>query len=574
MWTRILCVAAVAMVAAAAEEARAQGWCGITVPGDSHNGKPECYTGPGVSNNFPANAFYARAINVCDATVDSEKIDVDLVYPSTSMVPGLEMTPIVFQHGGGLAPSFCDKHTNDTTFPFSCSPDFHYANPYGYMAEQLAHKGALVMFPIVNIGPGSTPYDDSARIMNAINCLGNRTSHVPGPGGCGEAGEPSCYSDLLGRVQWTPTNKQNVVFIGHSAGAVAGLYLPQRFRTALKSLILIDPSKAEYALNPPTGLNSGTPIVHIYPDWYGPLQNSANNLFGLGTTVTGPYVPIGIREVGSCDPDAGCHAAHHCTSLADRYSWRSGFNTAGHANYCNPNTTSCTNMKTPPAGSCPAGSTECGRDSICRTGPTKPSGATWSAGATYQVMNRYVVAYATCAGGKFGRYYQSWVNGRDREFDDVGNNGYECVGYDGQPDSSCTAKTTGTCNGGTNHGNGCVENLGCPFGTCAGGGREVCNSTGCHFAQGEDGKVVRVQNGQTATDYDYHANRYYGSAEGYSSSGTCVGGPNNGLSCTTDSFCGMGGNCTAGDFTERTEQINAVSTHARGFICQSGTGTF
>ncbi len=572
MRTRIM-VVAVAALMGEASVAQAQGWCGFTAPGDNHNGKPECDTGPGIGTI--TSAVHQRINNICGVGTTAEKINVDIVYPDPiAIAPGQLLTPVIFQHGGGVAPSFCDKHTNDTTFPFDCGPSYHFSNPYGYVAEQIANKGAVVMFPIVNIGPGSTPSEDSMDVLNAITCLGNRTTQVIGPGGCGEAGEPTCLPDLTGHVAWSPTNKGNLVYVGHSAGGVVGLYMPQRLGSALKAIIMVDPAKAEYVANPPTGLDSGTPIIHIYPDWYGPLQNWANNLFSLGTSpdVTGPWVPIGIRDDdGLCDPDAGCHSAQHCTSMNDRYSWVAGYDQAGHGAYCNFNTTSCTGMQG--SSACEGTATECGRNTVCTNNASLNGGADWHWGKSYNYAYRYIVTYAACMGGTHGAYFQSWVNGKDRDFDDTGSNAHLCVDSTGQEDAACAAYTDGTCIGGLDAGSPCIAHSDCDAANCS-GGREVCRQAGCHFAHGEDGKAIRINNGQTVTEYDYHSSRNYTANEGYNTSGTCVGGVNNGQACTTDAFCGTGSNCTAGDFVERTELLSSNPADPRGISCQSGYGAF
>ena len=74
-----------------------------------------------------------------------------------------------------------------------------------------------------NIGPKSVPWVDGEKINRAVTCLGNRTTSVSGPGGCGETGEPTCITNLVGRVAWGTSNKENLVFIGHSAGGIAGM---------------------------------------------------------------------------------------------------------------------------------------------------------------------------------------------------------------------------------------------------------------------------------------------------------------------------------------------------------------
>ncbi len=525
MARRFSSLAVVALLAGVSSTARAQGgWCmDIFQPGDHHGGKPECYSSLGFNSN---NLVHQRVNNVCDTADQSKVINVDLVYPSPAILaPGVQLQPIIFQHGGGTANSFCDKHTNDSTWPYDCGPEFHYANPYAEIGNLLAHKGAVVMFPILPIGPGTKPWDDGQMMMQAITCLGTKTSPITGTGGCGELGngEPDCIpGGLAGHVAWSTTNKQNLVIVGHSAGGVAGLYVPKQLGHAIKGIILVDAEKADYLEQPPSGLATGTPIIHIYPDWYGPRNNGSNLLFNLYNSTTGAYVPIGVREGPSCNPDTGCHRSHHCNSLGDSYSWVGGFNVAGHENFCSGSCSTTYNgqpytMKTPPSGSCPGGAASCGRDKVCRNGPTKPPTHTWSWGDAHMFTQRYVVAYATCLGGAFGAEYQSWVNGKDRELDDLGTNQGICVRWDGQqiglPCSQYTLKST------------CLTD------------------SFCRWAQGEDGQAIRVNNGQLVTEYAHDQYRYYTAAEGYNSSN--------------------------GDFTERTERLGV-----NGIRCQSGYGSF
>ncbi len=592
-----------------APEARAgwsSGWCDYTVAGWGHSDKPECWQ----TYYVGAPIAYRRIPNVCQ---DASPVDVDIVTPSLSLIAsGVKLTPVVFQHGGGAGTSFCDKHGNGT---LTNCPAGHAANPYGPYAERLAAMGTIVIFPILNIGPSTTPPVDATTIQRVIGCLADRTSQVMGTGGCGEPGEKDCITDLVDKMTWQPNDMSSVVYVGHSAGGVAGLFMPDRLGTALKSIVMIDAAKGDYPAGTmmPTYLNTTTPFIHIYPDWYGPFAKSeGNNLFQVGTYLQGPWVPIGIREYdfwgsGPCDPDAGCHEAHHCAAMWDMNSWeQTGFN--GHLAYCNPATQNCAGMAAPPmTSSCPTGSSECGRQTMCARNSNVNPGHTWTGGVGQMMALRYTVAFAGCHGGRYGAYLQSWVNGKDRELDDTGIGGITnaaCTKY-GLPDTTCATY----------------------------GNRTSCLGAGCWWSRGEDGKIIRINDGQTVKEYDHNPGRWYTSAQGYNATGTCVNGASNGMACSTDAACGggftckttcQGGpnngqlckgsefcsnypcvpacrggpfnlqacssddtcndypstpgfdpiNCTAGDFTERTELLSSSPTDPRAIRCSSGGGTF
>ncbi len=622
-----------------AREAGAQGWCDdVFGPDPDRDGEPECYTGPGYGATS-AVLIHKRIDNICPEDSGVNRIAVEVVYPPPAIIPaGVHLTPIIFQHGGGAADSFCDEHTTSTAFPFTCvapgpSPG-HYANPYYHIVSQLVHKGAVVMLPVLDIGPKSKPHVDSLNMVRAVECLGRRTSTDT----CA-AGNIDCLTDLVGRVAWSTSDRSNIVAVGHSAGAVAALYLPRRLGGSLRALILIDPAKAEYTFDPPTGMSTPirAPLFHIYSDWYGPFKHGENQLFRLGAPnscapglcvggsspgsacvdpcpgggscasyvgtpglggyhscvggdldgdacrarcpgaggfctdglgcsssadcgggsctgpapVTGAWVPMAIRDDAGCDPDTGCHKAHHCNAFDDSEAWQYTGVTPPHFNYCNPDTTgACTGItghKQAPSGACSPGSTGCGRASVCRRNIGNATGTTLSGGGftagTYMTY-RYAVAFAACFGGRFGSRYQSWVNGMDRAYDDNGIIGGTC-----------------TTNG---------QSIG---GACAGfGDKDTCNAQwstqNCHWADGNDGSRIRINNGGSVTEYNPHTSRWYTAAEGYSATGTCVGGSSNGSPCTTDAGC-PGGNCTAGDFTERMERISTAMGDPSNIVCSS-----
>ncbi len=563
-------------------------WCDAQAHNGMHIGKPECSDAPGFGTF--TNMVHLRLNDVCNVAgiAGATQLYADVIYPNPATFSATtRLQPIVFQHGGGVGNSFCDKHSGNTTGPSNCGANGHPANPYGEIGDYLAQKGAVVIFPILGIGPGTTPSVDADQIVTVVNCIGNRTSSVQ-TGGC--AGGLPCITDLVDKVAWSPTSKQNITFVGHSAGAMAGLYLPQKFGSSLKAMILLDPSKPEYSATAPNGLaGHNTHVIHIYPDWYGPFQNSQNQLFRLGApntcvggrceggsnpgavcgptaacnggfctdgmgcttasqcgtgttgTCTGPapvagaWVPLGLREIGTCQPNQNCHVAQHCTALAGEYSWLTGYTATGHQTYCNPNApgANCAGQATPPAGA-PCSlefingawvePTECSRDSSCRQGPTNAYKSTqaWHKASAYNILRRYLTAYAVCMGGTHGTYYQSWVNGKDRELDDSGSMTTSCVRWDGQPDATCaTYGTRATC---------------------------VANLT-CHWAAGECAKAIRVNNGTWETEYAWHAARFYTAAEGYDGNG---------------------------DFWERQERMGPAgsTTDPRTIRCQSGFGTW
>ncbi len=592
-------------------------WCNSTDPTNLHIGKPECSDSPGFGTF--TNMVHLRLENICQVSSPDIPINVDLIYPSPATFSATtRLQPIVFQHGGGVGPSFCDKHSGPGLLPpYNCGAG-HPTNPYGEIGDYLAQKGAVVMFPILNLGPGTVPYTDSGRMLEAVTCLGKRTNQIPGEGTCNGL---TCITDLVNKVAWSINNKQNITFLGHSAGAMAGLYLPQRLGSSLKAMILLDPSKPDYSATAPSGLASyATHVVHIYPDWYGPLQNSSNQLFRLGLsntcqggrceggsnpgalcgptspcagggyctdgmgcssnamcgttwtgTCTGPapvagaWVPLGLREIGTCKPNEGCHVAQHCTAMSGEYSWLTGYEVNGHRNFCNPNRpgNNCAGLATPPANA-PCSlefnmstgvweqPVECSRDSSCRKGPTNNLAQNWQRASAYHTIRRYIIAYAACMGGTHGTYYQSWVDGKDRQFDDAGLYQTECTRYDGQPDAGCAVNTS----------------------------RSSCNAnTQCKWAENECGKAIRVNNGVAATEYNADAGRYYmagTSGQGYNTTGVCQGGAYNGQACSSDAACGVGINCTAGDFIERQERLGppGSATDPRTIRCQAGFGSF
>ncbi len=514
-----------------------------------------------------------RYVDVCGGTPSPmgeglPAIDVEVAMPDLSMTG--RFTPVLFLHGGGVAGAFNDIHGAG-----------HDVNPYQNIVRKLVFKGLVVIMPIdPNIGPGYYPYDIGSgstlshgtawRAIQAFQCLAKRldvgNSLAPGP--CQADGDCLTGDPLANRLAWNQANKENVVVVGHSFGGVTGLYIPQYYDYALKGLVLIDPAKDIGTGSYPSAVEAGTPVVHFYPDWYGPFaKNEPNPIFAISSTaVSGPWVPIGIRDYPGgpectrgmpcyCDPDAGCHESHHCSSFSNTLSYSEyNFYNSSHGSWCTPTTASCVGgtydgaLCTGPSGvSCTGGEcvdcpyakeisvpdlappdgcragTVCGQLTKCLNGNSKPAGATWKAywhgsgASAATVLERYVVAYTACLGGLQGAGLQSYVNGKQRQYDDAG------VGGGPEDMFACS----------------------CPVYT----DKPACLWAGCHWAQAMDGKIIRINNGQFVSEY---------AAAGTSNPRF---GYSNGV--TFDSN---------GDFTERTERLSASSSSPYNIACQSGPG--
>ncbi len=507
---------------------------------------PECMEGGGVG------AVHVRWPDVCD-TGGASPIGVELVHSDVSQLGvGQQLTATVLMHGGGAHSGFVEA--------LKATPphDGHYTNPYQNLARNLAVAGGLAVFlPIISTSTGQ-PTTEVNNLADALRCAAERVDLSV----CGHDGYLPCYTDLAGRVAWTANDMSRLVVVGHSSGGVISLYLPQTVGSALKGLILIDPSKDYQAQPTPQELDSGVPLVHLYPDYYGPLNHSANNLFELGDSsyFTGPWVPIGLRDYSAdepCDPDEGCHVAHHCTSLVGTVAWNYPQATTTDSSYCAVDVLGCPatsdqcsgSPNYPADGCCPSGEfcgqfTKCTRNSALRPSGTLAHAWTWGGAfaKSETILKRYVVGYAGCLGGYAGIKMQSWVNGWHRIRDD-----------DGVASELCTN-------------NGFSD----PFGCGSYNDEPTCTANDCLWAKALDGKVVRINNGGPVKEYDPDPERFYTSAEGYSASGVCVGGPHDGHNCTSDDFCGEGNNCTAGDITERQERLSSVVTSAYFIGCQSG----
>ncbi len=551
-----------------------------------------------------ASVIQARVLNVCGVSggpgpTGLPAMDIELAFPDpATLTSGTRLAPVVLVHGGGVGTAYKDLH-----------PEEHPINPYQDLARQLVFKGFVVIQPIdPNIGPGTTgnPYDEhrcggspsgalctsstscsggamctlikgtAHRIMDGVTCMTKRldgTLNSLGVPRC--AYEPGgCISDLMNKVAWNDANRENIIYIGHSAGGIAGLYAPAAYGSALKGLILMDPAKDALTGHPPTSIATATPVVHLYPDWYGPMAMSEKNTtIQLGTSstaITGPWVPIGVRDFPGCNPNTGCHEANHCNGLGNtrsylnfgyqdsHESWHgSGLTYCSGSSYysgyiCQGSMTSwCTSTGgsclAPTSGRytawCPAGQ-GCAQAQKCLGGPTKPAGATWSfhrsggSGTTAgKVMTRYVLAYAGCLGGISGAKWQPWVTGRQRDLDDSGLPA---------PDGDTTACVTGTRSGST---------------TCSAFTTySSCTLAGCYWMRGADGQIIRKNNGQTGIT-EYGPGSVTDPRYGY--------GPRTGV---PDQPSWPGWNPTTGAFNEVSERLGTTPSSTNYISCQSGPG--
>ncbi len=465
---------------------------------------------------------FRRYTNPCGDT--SLGIDVDVAYPELTSTTG-RLTPVLFLHGMGIAAGSTDIH-----------PEGHPVNPYQELLATLAARGLVVIMPVdPHLAPGYLPYDTGSgptltrgtawRSITTFECLARRldVGTALAPGLCEADGDCLHDDPLANRLAWSDADKRNLVAIGHSAGGMAALYVPHHYGQALKAIILIDPATDIAPENYPPAIAPETPVIHLYPDWYGPLaKHEANPSFAIAAaSITGPWIPIGIRdyrgagcskgESCDCDPDAGCHESNHCTALSNALSHsEDGGPASAHGSWCTPTTSSCSGGPSdgllcsgpeahacgeggictacPTArqisvpdeaapGGCPAGGV-CGQLTRCLHGATKPDGATWTAAHhgngrdASKILTRYVVAYAACFGGHEGAAMQPWVNGEQRRLDDAGS---------GEPVCTLDGLVSETCSGHTSRGR--------------------CEAAGCFWAQAMDGKAIRINDGQWVTEY-------------------------------------------------------------------------
>ncbi len=541
-------------------------WCHFQ--GGIHVKTPECPDSPGYKGDGNLWVTQRRITNVCSDTVAAEKIDVNVTYPSSAqVVGGDQLALVVLMHGGGVHLGYSDQHDSDAFSTAGARLAYdpqHFVNPYDSVADSIASKGVVVIQPIFN-NQDEPPHLEAVDAARAATCFGNRVSGPVGPGSdiCTSSAQYPCFTDLVDKVAWTDTNKANIVFIGHSAGGVQGLYVPEIYRSALKGLVMIDPDRPDWAGKVPERLTtSSMPIVHIYPDYFGPHRGaSPSELFRIGApntcvdgskrsvgcrshadcpdatnACTGPaanvgaWVPLGIREWGSCDPNMGCHESHHCTGMTEAWAFNFlGFDS--HAAYCdieNPaGAPTCVKTK----AQCGDRET-CGQLVKCLNGPANTTGKTWTGGGgTSWLLERYVTAYTACLAAEAGPYYQQWVNGKVREYEDQGIKGGTCTKR-GQVDTICGAHDW--------------------YFPC----EEDYAKNGCVWSQNFDydqgnGKTIRINNNETVSEYPEGSDktRYYGKYEQFNVNGT-------------------------GSFVEQQERLSGDVTSPTGIRCQSGVVTF
>ncbi len=540
-----------AMVLGSASTGHAM-WCEFQ--GGIHHRTPECPDAPGYKGNGNLWVTQTRIQNVCGASDPINGIiDVNVVYPHPGQIAaGDQLGVALFMHGGGTQSGFSDLHDSDS--PPNAA---HWANPYEFIADSLASKGMVVVMPIYQ--NQEQPYDEAITAATVATCFGNRVSGPVGPGPdlCTGSSQYPCFTDLVDKVAWTPTTKSNLIYIGHSAGGVTGLYVPDQYGSALKGLIMIDPDKSEWQGTVPQKIASAAmPIVHLYPDFFGPHRGTTpSELFRVGAPSTctagtktglgcrthadcdgattygctgpspnaGAWVPLGLRHPG-CDPNTGCHKMHHCTGFTDEWSY---LYDSSHMTYCDlsNNSSSCVKAKV----ECGGQLTTCGQLSKCINGPANNTQLTWEA-ATPWILTRYVTAYAACLGAEAGPYYQDWVNGVVRTYEDLGWANGVCTKR-GELDTVCYPQFTS---------------------------RGVCESNyeayGCVWSQNYDagvgnGKTVRINSGQTVNEYTDSSttHRYYGTYEKFNVHG-------------------------AGSFVEQNEKLS--TTGSAGITCQSGIVSF
>ncbi len=485
---------------------------------------------------------------LCRLTVEG----VEVVSPAASELVGTCsqngasegcLKPVILAHGGGANFGYHDQHYPGAN---------HYTNPYQDMVRTVALAGGAVVFqPILPITSGKTAFDTSLDLLWATQCVMAMTQ-----ANCVN----NCISHLVDHVDWSAADMEDMTIIGHSAGGVASLYVPKQVVNGLAGIVLIDPARFGTQLVP-ANVTSAAPIVHIYPDFYGPLKDVENNLFNLGnqavfSNFTGPWVPFGLRDYDnnnpSCDPDAGCHRAYHCTGFSNAGAYNVGFY-SGDSQFCANNlscpeqldnkestdpSTSAANF--PTGGFCPP-DTYCGQLTKCtRNSGVNPGWADWSWGTgganSKTILARYVGAYSACMSGFGGGRMQSWVSGAGRACDDTGLAG----------GGACALAGTGKCmykdTNGVTYSSPCNtipdsvtcaanEQLGCVWltGVCTLNGQASasCGSftdswtckqneaTGCMWTAPMDDTVVRINNGQTVTEYTTLTNRWYTQNQGW-----------------------------------------------------------
>ncbi len=539
-----------------------------------------------------------RVANVCNCPANDPGcpvVDVDLHYlDAYNSDP--RWAPALILHGGGGRDHAKDAHG-------------HAVSVTGY---NLVYSGFLEIHPYLPTGipgSGSTPWSDAAAAARAVECVAERTVGTkPGVPGCSTAGKLPCLSSfIVNRIAWGPASKENLVVVGHSAGGVAALYLPTYLGTTVKAIIMLDPAKQEYTVMPPMLMMANKPgiVVHLYPDFYGPLQNSANQLFRLGGTNTcvgggqciggpnhgatcyamsticgtgptagfctdgmgcssaadcpggsctgpaptdGAWVPIGIRDYPGCNPDQGCHESTHCSALTTGVAYSqetlSEPTRSTHHAWCAGDVGCGKTNNSAGVNYCPPGK-YCSPQTFCNRNPNFNGGATWKNHRWKDVNNPdvYPTTYTASATRIFARYKKVYA---------------ACMG--GIRGASAQSWVNGYSRQMNDYGEGdegyCTAMDGTYNPTCeiySGGlNANPCIQAGCRFNLGYDmGKVIRINNGEVASrdsaaGYESTSGRYYTAAEGW--------------------------NATTGSFVERQERLSSTPGTPNYIGCTSGPG--
>ncbi len=478
---------------------------------------------------------------------------------------GTKFAPAVFLHGGGTGVPMgkLTGHSDDG--------HGHSVNAYAEIARSLAHVGFVVIEPILPTSQSTLPYGamsgDAYDAANLVQCVAQMTSSAT----CTPSdGARPCLSKygLVDTIAWSPNNKENVVIVGHSAGAVASLYLPKIWGSAVKGVIMLDPAKHQYLEQPPTLTMAGTstPIFHLYPDWYGPFQNDKNQLFKLGapsscrggvcvggpiagsacssssSTTTcgsggyctdqmgctgdgdcpggsctgpaptnGPWVPIGIRDYPGCDPDKGCHESHHCSVLTSRpaYDFQTSPDGGAHHAWCHSAVPGCTKFG---SNFCPYGK-YCSPSTYCSRNGAVNGGHTWTRHRSLDAAN---APDATGFGARSSSIYQRYVKA-------IGGclGGALLGGAKVQPWVTGWARRLNDSGGA---GGVCSDKDGQLTLPCSGySTRSTCDLQACVWNVGFDtGKVIRINDGELVSEYTTTTARNYTAAEGWDGSGKFV----------------------------------------------------
>ncbi len=552
-------------VLALASEARA--WCS-----PDHVGMPECDGNAGYNGQGTLSRKFRAVKNVCNlgegvgTTIDVAAYYIDPV----QIVAGDTLGVAAFKHGGGAHTYYWDNHGRAIGHPM---------NPYDQITASLVNKG-LVVVHVISALHTVDPWVAADHVVEGLGCFRRATTS----GQCitSGSGTPLCFNDLLDRVNWGGAGMSNLTYIGWSSGGIAGIYLPEKLRTNIRMYIFIDPAKHEWMSMIPMSMYTNAPLIHLYPDYYGPYNQALNNTFLLRNTLSGAWVPIGMRDYDmpgatDCNPDDfdgnpatdnGCHHSTHITAI-DGYWSADPSGPSAHQALCDDDGPAPTDS----SGIVCSSRRECGTSgtwcevikSLTTEGGIRAiqaPNATWSMEprGSLEVLSRYVTAYAACLGAEDAGYFQPWVNGYKRSQDD----GIACFGGTTSypvPSPSCAAHASSSaCTGagcvwagwGINAGRAeCLRDAYTPFRepTCSSytTSASCFSNPACTWAP-TTRPAIRLNNGQVVTDYPHNNNRDY-MTEPVASGGSAY-------------------NTTTGAFTEQTERLDATYP----ITCASGIG--